>query len=98
MSESKEPPICRDPVVAKVLAHATQMAEHIMESCGDVPEILEQSTVTVGADFLMDLMDLVLEYGLRYEAEDFEGVHDDLILMYQEQSKRKSGFGAKTVH
>jgi len=94
----EDQPICRDPVVSKALSHAVQMCEHILTECGDDPEVLENSHVTVGADFLMDLMEIVIEFALRYEGEDFEGIHDELIMMYEQQAKRKAGFGSKTIH
>lgn len=94
----EDKPICCDPVVSVVLSHAVQMSEHVFESCGDDQDVLENSTVTVGADFLIDLMDIAIEYAIRYEGEEFEDTYKELVAMYQQQSNRKAGFGSKTKH
>ena len=94
----EDQPICREKQFAAVLSHVVQLQEHLFDETGGDPEVLEESHVTVGGDFLADCFDLLIEYALRYEGEIFAGVHDDLIKMYEVQNKCKTGFGSKTVH
>lgn len=98
MSEKEEKPICADPMFAAILAHATQMSAHILDEVGEDQEALENSNVTLGCDFVLDCLDLIQEYALRYEGEHFADIHEELIMMYQQQAKRKAGFGSKVVH
>lgn len=93
--EKEEPPICRDPAFAPVLAHATQMLEHIFSECSE--ENIDNSHVTLGADFVVDALSLLVDYASRYEPE-FEEIYDDLVQQYQMMHKAKTGFGSKTVH
>lgn len=93
----EDQPICRDPAFAPVLAHATQMLEHIFEETGGDFDVLEKSHVTLGADFVVDALSLLVEYASRYEPE-FEEIYDDLVQQYQMMHKAKTGFGTKTVH
>ena len=94
----EEQPICREKQFAAVLAHVVQLQEHLLEETGGDPEVLEESHVTVGGDFLADCFDLLIDYALRYEGEIFSDVHDQLIEQYEMMSKAKTGFGSKTVH
>lgn len=93
--EKEEPPICRDPSFAPVLAHATQMLEHIFSEVDE--NTIEESHVTLGCDFVVDALSLLVEYASRYEPE-FEEIYDDLVLQYDMMQKTKSGFGTKTRH
>lgn len=91
----EDQPICRDPSFAPVLAHATQMLEHIFSEVNE--NTIEESHVTLGCEFVVDALSLLVEYATRYEPE-FAEIYDDLVLQYDMMQKTKSGFGTKTRH
>lgn len=91
-----EPPIIMDRGFSEMFSHAVQMYEHVLESTGEDEDTIESTTVTVGADFLLDLIDYVVMMGCRYE--DMGEYLDELVMMYEVQARTRSGFGSKTKH
>lgn len=89
-------PVIMERGFSEMFAHGIQMYEHVLESTGADEEVIENTTVTIGADFLLDLIDYVVMMGCRYEG--MEEYLDELVMMYEVQAKTRSGFGSKTKH
>lgn len=84
--------ICEERDFAKTLEDAGVMGTHILDCLDD--DQLEDATVSVTADFLLTVMDMLLEYAGRYENFDVS----EIVEMYEYQKFRQSRLGCQTVH
>lgn len=94
MSDEQEPKISEQQWFAMLLEHAVSMASHILDEVDEVN--LDKSNVTLSADFVIDLLDCVIEYACRYE--DFGKNMEEMLAMYRQQAERQVKFGRRTVH
>lgn len=86
--------ISADPLFSELLEHAVAVCDEILAEAGDSQEELETSTVTLPADFVVNVLDCLIEYACVYE--DFKA--DEIVGMLELQRSYQSRYGNRTVH
>ena len=94
MTEKEETPLCEEKDFSLVLEHAVQLIDEILSTAGEDPDVLEQTTVTTSADFLLDALDYLVEYASRYESFD----PSEIIGMLELHRSYQYRYGNRTVH
>jgi hypothetical protein len=94
MTEKQKTKLCVQKDFALVLEHSVQLIDEILSTAGEDPEVLEETTVTTSAAFILDALDYLVEYATRYE--DFET--SEIIGMLELQRNFQTRYGNRTMH
>lgn len=89
-----EPAITEHPEFYKMIEHAIAISDEILCECGEDDETLQNSAVTVSADFILDMTDIIVEFACRYE--DFDP--SEIIGLLELQRLHQVRYGTATVH
>lgn len=89
-----EPAITDQPQFYKMVEHAVAIADEILCECGEDDETLQNSTVSVSADFMLDMTDCLIEFACRYE--DFDP--GEIVGLLELQRLHQVRYGTATVH
>lgn len=86
--------ISADPLFSELLEHAVAVCDEILAEAGDNLEDLEAATVTLPADFVVNVLDCLVEFACTYE--NFNA--DEIVGMLELQRSYQSRYGNRTVH
>lgn len=94
MTEKELPMLCDEQDFALVLEHAVQVADEILATAGEDPDVLENCAITLPADFVLDMIDYLVEYACRYEEFD----PTETIALLELHRSYQFRYGNRTVH
>lgn len=89
-----DPPITDSPQFFKMVEHAVAISDEILCECGEDEETLENSRVTLSANFVLDMTDCLVEFACRYEGFD----PADIVGLLELQRLHQVRYGTATVH